>query len=286
MMVGLLVVATGTLGVALLVTAGAPRPGFRLAGRAGATQRWMTQAGLADVRPRSMALAVILCGGAGAVVTWAVFGSAPAAAGGAVFAACAPPAVHRQRRRQRMEVAQDAWPQMLEEIRVLCTSAGRSIPTALLEVGRRGPVELRPAFEAAHREWVLSTDFGRTVAVLTRELASPSADLACETLLVAYEVGSHDLDRRLAELAEDRRRDATERKDARARQAGARFARRFVVLVPLGMALAGLSMGRGREAYTTPTGQLLVVAGIGLVALCWVWSGRILRLPDEARVLS
>ena len=156
---------------------------------------------------------------------------------------------------------------MIEEMRLLTGSLGRSIPQALFEVGRRGPEEMRPAFAAAQREWMISTDFARTVAVLKTGLADPTADAACETLLVAHEVGGSDLDRRLAALVEDRIQDLQGRKDARAKQAGVRFARRFVLLVPLGMALAGLSIGNGRAAYERPTGQLL-------------------KLPDERRVFE
>jgi hypothetical protein len=36
-------------------------------------------------------------------------------------------------------------------------------------------------------------------------------------------------------------------------QAGVRFARRFVLLVPLGVALVGLSVGNGRAAYAKPS---------------------------------
>ena len=98
--------------------------------------------------------------------------------------------------------------------------------------------------------------------------------------------GGADLDRRLAELAEDRRVDNLGRKDARSKQAGVRFARRFVIAVPFGMAVAGMSLGDGRAAYQTPGGQLLVAVGLALVAACWAWSGSMLRLPQQNRVFD
>jgi tight adherence protein B len=52
------------------------------------------------------------------------------------------------------------------------------------------------------------------------------------------------------------------------------------------MALIGMSIGEGRSAYDTPTGQVLVVVAIGLMALCWLWAGRIMRLPEERRVFA
>lgn len=165
-------------------------------------------------------------------------------------------------------------------------SLGRSVPQALFEVGARGPNELRPAFDAAHREWLLTTDFERTVAVLKHQLADPTADVTCETLLVAHQLGGADLGRRLTALAEDRIQDLQGRKDARARQAGARLARRFVILVPVGMALVGMQVGDGRAAYATGHGQVVVLFAIGLIAACWVWAGQIMRLPDTERVFS
>ena len=68
------------------------------------------------------------------------------------------------------------------------------------------------------------------------------------------------------------------------KHAGVRFARRFVLLVPLGMALVGMSVGNGRAAYATSWGQTLVVLGIASVVACWVWAGRLLQLPEEQRV--
>jgi tight adherence protein B len=80
--------------------------------------------------------------------------------------------------------------------------------------------------------------------------------------------------------------DLQGRKDAQSRQAGARFARSFTVVVPLGMAMVGLSIGQGRAAYGTPTGQGLVVVGLLVMVVCWIWAGRIMRLPEERRVFG
>ncbi|MET1048183.1 MAG: hypothetical protein ABWZ55_01015, partial [Acidimicrobiales bacterium] len=87
-------------------------------------------------------------------------------------------------------------------------------------------------------------------------------------------------------LAEDRRRDLAARDLATAKLAGARFARRFVLIVPVGMAVAGQAVGTGRAAFATPGGQLVGVVAAAMVAACWLWAGRLLRLPDEPRVFG
>jgi tight adherence protein B len=247
---------------------------------------WLVQAGLAGIPLRQVSgviLCLMLLSGLAAA---AVFGGILPAIVTAAFAGTFPLASYRSRRAAQRAAAMDAWPQLLEELRILTSSLGRSIPQALFEVGRRAPAEMRSAFAAAHREWLLTTDFARTVRVLKAGLADPTADAACETLLVAHEVGGTDLDRRLDALIDDRIQDAQGRKDARAKQAGARFARRFVLIVPAGMALAGMSVGTGRGAYRSPTGQVLVVVAIVLVIACWAWAGRVMALPEEERVFD
>lgn len=247
---------------------------------------WLRQAGLGDVDRREFVAVVVTLFVVGGVGGYAMFG-APAPAGAlATFAASFPVAAYRHRRQVRRERALEAWPRMIEEIRLQTSSLGRSIPQALFEVGGRGPEELRPPFAAAQREWLLTTDLERTLAELKRSLADPTADMACETLLIAHELGGTDLDRRLEALAEDRRHDVQGRKDARSRQAGARFARIFVLAVPAGMAFAGMSIGNGRGAYQSPTGQLTVLTAIALVVACWVWAGQVMRLPPTRRVFG
>jgi tight adherence protein B len=275
-------------GVHLLWTAALGQRGFvassaRRSGP-GRTRQWLTQAGLEDVAAGEFAGVMASLALLGAAVAFAVFGGVLPAISAGAFAATFPVASYRRRRAARLAKAQESWPRMIEEIRILTGSLGRSIPQALFEVGRRGPAELRPAFAAAHREWLLSTDFARTLKVLKDRLADPTADAACETLLIAHDLGGVDLDKRLTALAEDRVQDTQGRKDARAKQAGVRFARRFVLIVPVGMAMAGMSVGNGRAAYGTPLGQVLVVAGIAMTAVCWLWAGRIMQLPEEQRV--
>lgn len=247
-------------------------------------EQWLVQAGLDDINRAEFIAVVMMLSSFGAGLTYLLFGGViPAVLSGA-FAASFPLASYKARRRSRRERAREAWPRMLEEIRLLTSSVGKSVPQALFEVGERAPVEMRSAFDSAHREWLLSTDFAKTITVLKRRLGDATADVTCETLLIAHELGGSDLGRRLDSLIEDRIQDTQGRKDAASRQAGARFARLFVLLVPIGMAGAGMSIGDGRAAYQTPTGQMVVVAALVMIVACWFWAGRIMALPEEQRV--
>jgi tight adherence protein B len=246
----------------------------------------LRRAGFEGARPAEVMAVVAVTASVGASLGYALFGGVLPPLAGAAAGTALPPVAGRARRERRAEQAREAWPRMIEEIRIRATTVGRSLPQALFETGERGSADMQPAFDAARREWLLGTDFARAVAVLKAELADATADTVCETLLVANEIGGTDVDRCLAALADDRMQDLQSRKDARSQQAGARFARRFVLVVPLGMAVVGLTIGSGRAAYKTPAGQLLVLAGLAMIASCWVWAGRIMRLPAEQRVFG
>lgn len=263
----------------------APAPGFRSArGVRARLREWLVQAGLGDARAVEVLAIMGVLAAFGGLAGWAIFGGLVVPLIVAALTGAFPIVSARSRRQQRRAKAQEAWPRMLEELRLQATTMGRSVPQALFIVGRRGPEELRPAFAAAEREWMVSTDFDRTTAVLKAELADPTADAVCETLVVAHEVGGSDLGERLDALVADRIQDLRGRKDARSKQAGARFARWFVLIVPAGMALAGLTIGDGRQAYQTDFGQFMVAMAAGLLVLCWLGSSYFMKLPEEGRV--
>lgn len=246
---------------------------------------WLRRSGMESVSPTRFVGISGLVGLLAALAVMAVVG--PGLAGVLLGAAAAllPSAMWRRRRQAAAESARDGWPRLIEEVRVLVGSVGRPIPQALLEAGAKGPEGMRPAFAAAQREWALTTDFERTVAVLKDRLDDATADATCETLLIAQEVGG-DIDARLAALAEDRRVDLRDRKEATARLAGARLARWFVVIVPAGMGFVGLRIGDGAESFRSLGGQVAAGTAVALIAVCWWWAGRIMRMPAERRVFD
>ena len=283
-MTGLVPTIAGALGVWLLATKGGGVPFAR---------RWLPKiarpASLASRGKRDHLLRSVLGAVAAAVAgwtgAWMLFGGLVAPALVAAFGAAIPPSAASRRRLHRVARSRQAWPRLLAEIRVLVANRGQSIPSALFAAGAQAPTEMQVAFSEAARTWALSTDFEASLRVLKTWLADPTADAICETLLAAHQIGGVRLDARLRALAEAAHAETAAREDARAKQAGARFARSFVAVVPAFMAVIGLSIGRGRQAYEATGGQLLVVLSVLAVAGCWLWAGRIMAVPLRKRVL-
>lgn len=282
-MTALAFIAAGVTGVWLLST---PGGGTDI----GATWRRASARRTASTSPPTPAAllggvpAGAAAGVAGWIGAWTLFGGVAAPTLVALLSATIPPCAATQRRRRRAASSWQAWPRLLAEIRILVTHRGQSIPAALFAAGVHAPAGMRQAFSEATRTWSLSTDFEASLHVLKTSLADPTADAVCETLLAAHQIGGVRIDARLRALAEAAQAEAAARSDARAKQAGARFARSFVASVPAFMAVIGLSIGRGRQAYESGDGQLLVAFSVLAVAGCWVWAGRIMAIPVRKRV--
>jgi len=246
----------------------------------------LAKLGMGDFDLRTLLAAMVLLAVVGFLLGVLLFGTALPATIIGLFSATTPIGIARIRHERAIAHAHHAWPTLIEEIRLLTGTLGRSIPQATFEVGERAPDGLRPAFESAHREWRISTDFSRSMEVLKRELAHNTADVVAETLLTAHELGGGEVGNRLAALAQERLTDQQHRRDAAARQAGVRFARWFTLIVPIGMALTGLSIGDGKDAYSTTLGQIFVAAALLMIIGCWLWAGRIMRMPVDERVFA
>ena len=276
-------IAAGAAGVWLLSTPGGGPV-------TGAARRRVSVHRTASTSPPTSAtlLGGVLTGAAACVTgwigAWTLFGGVAAPTLVALISAAIPPCAATQRRRRRAASSWQAWPRLLAEIRILVAHRGQSIPAALFAAGTHAPPGMRQAFSEAARTWSLSTDFEATLRILKTSLADPTADAVCETLLAAHQIGGVRIDARLRALAEAAQAEAAARSDASAKQAGARFARSFVASVPAFMAVIGLSIGRGRQAYESGDGQLLVAFSVLAVAGCWLWAGRIMAIPARKRV--
>ena len=158
-MIALLLAVVAAYGVHLVWTARAlgwsglaPGPHREREVRRRATlRRWLVQAGLDDVEPKEFVAVATALAMVGGLLAYTVFGSAGPALIAAIFAGSFPVAMFRNRRRQCRERAQEAWPRIIEEIRILTGAVGRSIPQALFEAGHRAPGELQPAFDSPSR---------------------------------------------------------------------------------------------------------------------------------------
>jgi tight adherence protein B len=275
------------VGVLLMWRSGPRRPAPKPRSSPTLSQRTtelLAQAGYPSIRPQQL---FVLCGVAGVVTFTAVVavsrsGSIALTFGG--FAAYAPVAIVKMRRRQRTTELRELWPDVTDN---LCSAirAGMSLPEAVGQVAVRGPEQLREAFAAFAADYRATGRFGDCLDALKARLADPVADRIVESLRVTREVGGSDLGRLLRTLSQFLREDARTRAELETRQGWTVNAARLALAAPW-VVLAMLALRpQTVAAYNSPAGVLVLAVGGGVSLLAYRVMLRIARLPEPARVL-
>lgn len=248
------------------------------------TQDVLVQAGAASVSPRALVATCVLSGVFVGALGVTVSGSPTIAACFAAMAAAAPYAGVKARARRRRSELRSLWPEVVDDL-VSGIRAGRSLPEALVGLGDRGPVELRPIFARFGEDYRSTGRFVESLDMLKARLADPVADRIVEALRLTREVGGPDLGRLLRTLAQFLREDLRTRGELEARQSWTVNAAKLAVAAPWAV-LALLSTRPGTaDAFNTTAGAVVLLAGAASSLVAYHLMVRIGRLPEEARVL-
>lgn len=254
-------------------------------GRQGRLERLLAQAGIAQVTPASL---VASTAGLALLVLFLVYlltGAPAIAACLGLFSAYLPFALVKMRARRRAAVMRELWPDVVDHLRS-AIRAGLSLPEALVQLGAKGPEQLRGEFTAFAADYRASGHFEGALQKLKASLADPVADRIIEALRLTRDVGGSDLGRLLGTLSEFLRDHARTRSELEARQSWTVNAARLAVAAPWIVLLLMSTRPEAVAAYNSTAGWVVLGGGLLLSALCYRIMLRIGALPDEQRVLQ
>ena len=117
-------------------------------------------------------------------------------------------------------------------------------------------------------------------------VADPIADRVVTTLVLAHRVGGRELGRVLRTLAEFLREDLATRREIEARQSWTVIAARVSASAPWLVLVLVASRPQGAQAFDSPAGMAVLVAGAGVTMVGYRLMVRLGRLPEEPRVLA
>ncbi|QIG40345.1 type II secretion protein F [Microbacterium sp. 4R-513] len=258
------------------------RHGGRPSRATGALARLLEEAGLAHVAPGIVVGASAGVAVLAAAVAWLVVPVAAIVAVAASAGALAPFVWLRARRARLVRSRRALWPDVCDLL-IASVRAGMSLPDSVAALADSAPSPLRPAFASFSRDLAASGHFDSSIRRLKTTLGDPVADRIVETLRMARQVGGTELTPVLRALAASVRADATLRAEVEARQSWIRGAAVLGVAAPW-VILAMLAMRpEGAEAYASPEGIALVVAGAAVSFVAYRIMLRLGRLPEPRR---
>lgn len=247
-------------------------------------QEWLNQAGV-PVSPLQF-IAVSVAAGLGA--TGIVFAltqvpSIAVVAGGITMAS--PRALFARRRRDQQRARLDAWPDALRDV-ITHLRASMSVHASLVELGRSGPLPLRPFF-ARYTGLAGALDQHSALEVVREELADPLSDRIIEILLIAFDQGPSVVIDILTELAEAASMDLRLADEIDTAQLETRLEARGASLMPfLVLALLCVTSPGYREFYTSPAGWVVVTLGGAMSIAGLLTISRLGQIPSEQRILA
>lgn len=244
----------------------------------------LVQAGYPTMGPRTLVTASGAAFSMVLLTVYATTGVAPVALCFAAMAGYAPVALVRMRARRRRASLRELWPDAVDNI-ASAVRAGLALPEALVQLGRRGPEELRPAFQAFAEDYRATGRFHESLDELKERLSDPVGDRLVESLRIAREVGGSDLGRLLRTLSTFLREDSRTRAELETRQGWTVNAARLAVSAPWIVLAMLCTRPESVRAYSGPTGAGVLLAG-GLVSVvAYRLMIHIGRLPEDERVL-
>lgn len=241
----------------------------------------------AGIEKVSRAGLLATCVGVGAFVSLLFFAgtrSWPISCCFGLFGGWLPLGAVKWRARKRTAVLRELWPDVVDHLRS-AIRAGLSLPEALIQLGDKGPSELRPLFRDFGADYRSGGRFDPALNRLKERLADPVADRIVEALRLTREVGGSDLGRLLGTLADFLRENARTRSELEARQSWTVNAARLAVAAPWIVLVLLASRPEAVAAYNTAVGAAVLVGGLVVSLVCYTLMLRIGALPQDERVL-
>ncbi|MGX9349103.1 type II secretion system F family protein [Microbacterium sp. KNMS] len=242
----------------------------------------LESAGFSHVAPR---VVVAACAGAALVaasVAWLVTTVGVLALLAGLAGAAWPLLWLRSRAARLVRARRALWPDVCDLL-IASVRAGMSLPDAVSSLARSAPAALRAAFAGFERDMAASGHFDSSADRLKSALADPMADRIVETLRMARQVGGTELTPVLRALAASVRADAALRSEVESRQSWTRGAAVLGVLAPWVIVALLAMRPEGAEAYSSPEGVALLLAGAAVSIVAFRVMLRIGRLPEPRR---
>lgn len=281
----LLAALSGAVFVYLLVglaTGHGPRPmGTALAGRLSRSRRGPQP----DPAARLRLLAISAGAGATAFVTvWILSGAWPVGVVPALAVGLAPRGWAGRQSRKLAAERVAAWPDALRDL-VAHLQAPMSLHRALVELGRSGPAQLRPAWRR-YEQLSAALDSRAALEAVRGVLSDPVSDRVVEVLLLAQRQGESVVLDVLRDLAASIAQDVRLSEEMETAQLERRIEARAAAVLPFAVLVLLTSTSEPyRDFYSSARGLVVILVGGAMVMAGSVAIARLGRQPGEERVL-
>ncbi|MBI3428967.1 MAG: hypothetical protein HY050_02695 [Actinobacteria bacterium] len=177
------------------------------------------------------------------------------------------------------------WPEVTDHL-ISGIHSGLSLSEALVGLSVRGPEVIRPHFQEFRTELSKSGDFVAAISNLKCRFNSHGSDQILEAILLAKSLGGSELLQIFRTLGDFLRQDLALRKEIEIKHGWIRNSAHLSAAAPWLLLLLLSSQPGTAEAFSKPGGVLILLIGLMLTGLAYLWMERLGDLPAQPRVFK
>jgi tight adherence protein B len=176
-----------------------------------------------------------------------------------------------------------AWPEVIDHL-MSGIQSGLSLTESLAGLSTRGPEVLRPAFIQFKSTLYGSGDLVQAIQELKAIFAHHGSDQIFEALIISKALGGSELLHILRSLGDFLRQDLALRREIEVKHGWIKNSAHLSAAAPWILLLLLSTQPSTATAYSTPTGAMILVAGLVMTGIAYIWMSQLGRLPQTPRV--
>ena len=178
-----------------------------------------------------------------------------------------------------------AWPEVIDHL-MSGIQSGLSLSESLVGLATRGPEILRPAFVEFRDSLFHHADLELALQELKSLFHHHGSDQIFEALLISKALGGSELMSILRTLGDFLRQDLALRREIEVKHGWIKNSAHMSAVAPWILLLLLSTQPSTAIAFSTPTGGMILIAGLFMTAVAYLWMNRLGRLPQTPRVFT
>ena len=176
-----------------------------------------------------------------------------------------------------------AWPEVIDHL-MSGIQSGLSLTESLAGLSTRGPEVLRPAFTQFKANLYGSGDLTQAIEELKAMFSHHGSDQIFEALIISKTLGGSELLQILRTLGDFLRQDLALRREIEVKHGWIKNSAHLSAAAPWILLLLLSTQPSTASAYSTTTGALILLTGLVMTGVAYIWMNRLGRLPETPRV--
>jgi tight adherence protein B len=177
------------------------------------------------------------------------------------------------------------WPDVVDHL-ITGIQSGMSLVEALSQLSERGPRELAPYFAEFNRQIRKTGDFNSSVSWLQNQFSHYASDQIFEAIILSRSLGGTHLLQILRMVGDFIRQDLALRKEIEVKHGWIKNSAHLSAAAPWLLLLLLSTQPATASAYATSTGAVILVSGIVMTAIAYLWMNKLGALPKPPRVFG